>query len=259
MPEKNALYVYGIVKNGPNMRYKGTGLNEEKVYTIKEGDFSAFVHDCEEKPYISEDPGKIREMVITHNSILNRAMEDFGGVIPLPFNTIIKAGENSVHDNLKKWLKDDKDRLEKIWHKIKGRKEYAIRIYYEKDKLMQEVSAIAEIRESEKNLEGKSAGISYLLQEKTKSRTNEIVQERINQFKQEFYSSMKKITDNVKVNISRIFIKEEKELLLSLSILINEGQADEIKRILEKTGKDFPFQLAGPFAPYSFVENGTKH
>jgi len=255
----NALYVYGIVKFGFDLEWKESGLNEENVYMISKGKFSALVHDCEEKPYISKDPNEIKKLILAHNRILDRAMEDFGGVIPLHFNTIIKKEENSPQDNLKKWLNDDKERLEKIWNKIKGKKEYGLRIYYEKDKLTKEASDDIEIKKLKEKQQGKSRGLSYLLQEKVKSKINEIVQNKINQFKQKFFDYIKRVTDNIKVNTSKIFIKEKKDLLLSLSILADKQQTNKIKRILEKkVSKDFSFQLAGPFAPYSFVENGTK-
>ena len=259
MLDKDALYVYGIVKNGPNFRYRGIGINEEKVYTLKEGEFTALVHDCEEKPYIPEDPNKIKELLIVHNKVLNKAIEDFKGVIPLSFNTIIKKGENSPEDNLKKWLNDNKERLERIWDKIKGKKEYGIRIYYDKNKLVQEASSNAEIKEIEEAQQGKSEGLSYLLQQKTKSKINEITYNKINQFKQQFYSDISKLADDIKVNISKISINEERDLLCSLSVLVSQQKIDEIKQILEKRGNGFSFQFAGPFAPYSFVENGTKH
>ena len=54
-------------------------------------------------------------------------MKGFKGVIPLPFNTIIKKDENSSEVNLKKWLNDSKERL---WDIKK-----AIEEYLEKDRL----------------------------------------------------------------------------------------------------------------------------
>lgn len=251
----NALYVYGIVKSGLNLKYIGKGLYGVNVYTIGEGKFSALVHDCEEKPYNSEDPNKIKELIISHNNILNIGIEDFGGVIPLHFNTIIKNSDNSSRHNLKKWLNADKERLEKIWDKVKGKKEYGIRIYYNKDKLRQKVCDSKEIKEAEVSLEGKGKGLSYLLQEKAKSKINELVQNRINKLKQRFYNNIKKITEDTNLNNSRIFINEEKDLLLSLSVLTDKQQTDKIIKILDKKRNYFSFQLAGPFAPYSFVED----
>src|SRR3989338_5568843 len=144
MPD-DALYVYGIVKLGFDLDWREAGIEGKNVYTISECGFSALVHDCEEKPYMSEDPNKIKELIIAHNKVLDNAMKHFDGVIPLHFNTIIKKGENSSQDNLKKWINDNKERLERIWNKIEGKKEYSIRIYYDKEKLMQEVSGSKEI------------------------------------------------------------------------------------------------------------------
>ncbi len=255
----NALYVYGIIKFGFDFDWKEKGINGKNVYAINHGEFSALVHDCEEKAYTSEDPNKIKELIISHNNILDKAMEVFNGAIPLHFNTIIKKAEASPQLNLKKWLENEKGRLERIWEKVKGKKEYGIRIYYDKDKLMQEVSANEEIRESEENLEGKSMGLKYLLQAKAKSKINEIAQDKINNFKQKFYAGIKAINEETMLNNSRIFIDEEKDLLLSLSVLSDKQQFDRIIKALErKDGKVFSFQIAGPFAPYSFVQNEAQ-
>jgi len=253
MPD-NVFYVYGVVRSENDSTWQETGIAEKNVYMVGEGNFSALVHDCEEEPYTAEDPNKIKEMIVTHNRILDRTMEDFGGVIPLSFNTIIKKGTNSARFNLIKWLNDDQKRLERIWNEVKGKKEYGIRIYYEKDKLIQEASEHKEVKKIEKNIEGKGQGLSYLLQGKAKSQIQEIFQEKVNKLKQEFYEGVKGITKDLIINPSRISLEEEKDLLLSLSVLIEEKQVSEIKEFLEKKAEDFSFQLAGPFAPYSFVE-----
>ncbi len=250
-----ALYVYGVARFGYDLDWHEKGIAEKEVYIIKEGGFAALVHDCEEKPYPAEDTTKIKEMILAHNRILDQAQGDFEGMIPLPFNTIIKNGTNSAHFNLKKWLGDNQEKLETIWNKIKGKREYGIRIYFEKEKLLLEATASQDLKEIERNLESSGPGLSYLLRGKARAKTQEIFQEKINTLKQEFYEKIKNITEAVAINPSRISLKEEKELLLSLSVLIEEKQVDEITELLGKTGGEFPFHLAGPFAPYSFVEN----
>lgn len=254
MPD-TALYVYGIAKFGFELDWKEAGIEGKNVYTVSEDGFSALVHSCEEKPYMSEDPDKIKELIIAHNRVLDRAIKCFDGVIPLHFNTIIKKGENSPQEHLKKWIKDTKEKLEKAWDKIEGREEYGIRIYYDKEKLMQEVSSSREI-ENIQSQEGKGLGLNYLLQSKAKTEINEIVWDKVNELKSKFYGDIKNVAANLKINPSRIFIDEEKDLLLSLSILLDKQQINKIKRCLEqKADEDFSFQLTGPFAPYSFVEN----
>ncbi|MEK6876776.1 MAG: GvpL/GvpF family gas vesicle protein [Nanoarchaeota archaeon] len=255
----DALYVYGIIKFGFDFDWKEKGIDGKNVYAINQGEFSALVHDCEEKPYTSEEPNKIKELIISHNNILDKAMEVFNGVIPLHFNTIIRKTEASPKANLKKWLENEKGRLENVWDSIKGKKEYGIRIYYDKEELMQGISSNEEIKESEENLEGKGTGLKYLLQAKAKSKTDEIIHNKINNFKQKFYADIKAISEDAMLSNSRISIDEEKDILLNLSVLADKQQFDKIIRTLErKEGKVFSFQIAGPFAPYSFVQNEAQ-
>lgn len=256
-----ALYVYGVVQLDFNLFYldwQEPGIAEKDVYIIGEGKFGALVHDCEEKPYPTEDTIKIKEMIIAHNRILDRALQDFAGIIPLPFNTIIKNGTNSASFNLKKWLGEDQEKLETIWNKIKGKKEYGLQIYYEKEKLFREASEHKEVKNIEKSAEGKGQGVSYLLQGKARAKIQEIFQEKVKELKQEFYGEIKKITFEAVINPSQIILEEEKDLLLRLSLLTAEKQVGEIKEFLTKNERDYPFHLAGPFAPYSFVENEKK-
>ena len=61
MPE-DALYVYGIVKAENKSEWKEKGINGVAVYTINEEGFSAIVHNCEEKPYLSKEPEEIKRV-----------------------------------------------------------------------------------------------------------------------------------------------------------------------------------------------------
>lgn len=250
-----ALYVYGIVRLRTDLDWQEKGINGQKVYMIHEGNFGALVHDSVSKAYALENPEEIKEMIISHNHILDRAAEDFGGVLPLSFNTIIKNRTDSAQVNLKQWLHDDLERLERIWNKVKGKKEYGLRIYYEKKKLIQEASNHNDVKKIEITSEAAGSGLSYLLQSKAKSKMQEIFQESVDKQKREFWDGIKKIATDVVNNPSRISLEEEKDLLFSISVLIEEKEICEIKEFLEKSSADFPFQVAGPFAPYSFVEN----
>lgn len=252
----DALYVYGVVKCELDSDWQETGIKGQKVYLICKGNFSALIHDCQEEPYLSENPEEIKQMIIAHNRILDQALEDFGGVIPLSFNTIIKGGNDLPSFRVEKWLSDDQEKLERIWRKIKGKREYGIRVYYAKNKLLEESSKRKEVKKIEDAAEGKGEGLGYLLQEKAKSKVQEIFQNKIGELKQEFYNGIKKITEEIVANPSRISLEEEKDLLLSLSVLIEEKQIEGIKEFLEqKKAENFSYYVAGPFAPYSFVEN----
>ena len=250
MPE-DALYVYGIVKAENKSEWKEKGINGVAVYTINEEGFSAIGHNCEEKPYLSKEPEEIKELIISHNNILNKAMEHFGGVIPFSFNTIIKKGDVDSKYNLKAWLNNDNALLETVWDKVKGKTEYGIRVYYEKEKLIGDVPQQKEVKKIKKG-----AGLSYLLASKAKAKSNELAQNKIHEFKQIFFDEIKKLADDIKINVSKISIKKDKDLLLNLSVLIEPARIGGINEFLEgKKNDGFSFQLAGPFPPYSFAEN----
>ena len=87
---------------------------------------------------------------------------------------------------------DSQEKLERLWNKVKGKKEYGVRVYYDKEKLLQETSADKEIKKIEKDIEFKTAGLSYLLQGKVKNKKQELVQNKVNELKKEFYNQIKK-------------------------------------------------------------------
>jgi hypothetical protein len=93
------------------------------------------------------------------------------------------------------------------------------------------------------------------LQSKVKTKIDETLFYKLNEFKRRFYQSINKIASDVMLNNSRILINEEKDLLFSLSVLVDRQQANKLTRMLDKKPNNFSFQIAGPFAPYSFAQN----
>src|SRR3989344_6679326 len=117
----NALYLYGIVKSY-DKNWKARGIKGNNIFLINNEEFSAIVHTCDEKPYISDDPAEIKDLILAHNEVLDKAINDFGGVIPLSFNTIIKTSasekdKRSSEENLKNWLKNNEKDLQEKWNR----------------------------------------------------------------------------------------------------------------------------------------------
>lgn len=253
------LYLYGIVKNVYDVDWKELGIDGNAVFTVTEGALSAVVHRLEGEPYLPEDAVKVKECIIAHNDVLSKVMKAFCSVVPLKFGTaILSKNEKSATDNLKEWLKENKEQLEKTWELTKGKREYGIRIYYQKEQLLNEVEKTSELTAIKNDVEKKSVGVAYLLKGKLKSQTAELVEAKVSRFKNDFYELLKGITDNVVVNRSKLAISEKDDLLLNLSILVEEGKIALIRECLEKeanANNGFSYQLVGPFAPYSFVEN----
>lgn len=251
-----ALYVYGIVKadGKPGMKWKGIKGND--VFLVDEGGFCALAHECEESALFSQDPEEIQEMLIAHNAVLEAAMIAHGGVIPLQFNTIIKAGEGSSLENLRDWLRNESESLEKKWEKVHGLKEYGLRIYYDKKKVVEEVSASQDSLESESSNHAGGTGLNYLFQAKAQTKINERVQKRVQDFRQIFQDILSALAHDVVTNRSRVSLDQEKDLLCSFSFLAGEQELLLIKQQVEQNAAEsFSIRFAGPFPPYSFVQD----
>jgi len=247
----NALYIYGIIKSY-DKNWKENGMKGNNVFLINEGEFSAIVHCCNEKPYNPANPDEIKDLIMTHNEVLDKSMKDFGAVIPLSFNTIIKtSNKKTAEENLRNWLKDNEEDLINIWNQVNGKEEYGIRIYYEKEKLLKKIKEFDKIKQLQQKTQIESAGIAYLLKGKIKDETNQIAQKQIFEYKQKFYDDIKNLVSDIVINQSKILLDEEKDLLFSISILVNKEQIQKVKSYL--INSNFYFNIAGAFAPYSFV------
>ncbi len=250
-----ALYLYGIVKSPLSTDWKTQGIGGTCAFALPEDGMSALVHCMEEKQHLPTEVVRVKEQIIMHNEVLTNAMEAFGGVIPLKFGTLIvcKNGK-SANDNLKEWLEQRKEQLESIWELTKGKREYGIRIYYQKKQLASEMEKEVRLRTIKGNIKERSAGIAYLMEAKLKSQAAELVHARENELKNDFYGILKDAAGNVIVNPSKLAVHEKDGLLLNVSVLVEEGEINRIKGCMEKfADKGFTYDMAGPFAPYSFV------
>lgn len=247
----NALYVYGIVikENQSNLRFIGLGLEGNWVFLLSEGKLRALVHECKAEPYAPKDSEKIKELVVAHNNILEKAMESFGGVLPFSFNTIIQEKDGqSAAQNLRNWLKKEEKGLEQSWEKVKGMKEYGIRFFYDRKKWIEEIKAHTN------SPSGKSSGINYLLKGKQEYEIKDKVIKKINEKKEEIFDKIKTKVQEIKnVQPKTELMKEKRDLLLCVSVLANEQQFDEAKQFLQGNMDEEDYGCAGPFPPYSFV------
>jgi len=250
----NALYLYGIIISH-NKNWKEHGIKRKNIFLINEGKFSAIVHKCDEKPYNSVNPAEVKDLIFVHNNVLDKAMKDFGAVIPLSFNTIIKTSESgkTAEENLRNWLKENEEDLITKWNKINGKNEYGIRIYYEKEKLLNKIKKLNTIKQLQQKIQKESTGMAYLLKGKVKDEVDKIAQKQILEYRQNFYNNIKELVFDIVINQSKILLDEEKDLLLSISILVNKEQIQKVKNYL--VNSNFYFNTAGPFAPYSFVNS----
>lgn len=250
MQEKlyNALYVYGVIKTEESS-WPCTGLEGNQVLIISGGKLKALAHPCEAKLYAPADLENIKKMIIEHNNVLGTAMESFGSVLPFAFNNIIREKEGkSAEENLKDWLRKEEKSFEQLLEKIKGRKEYGIKFFYNRKEW------IKEIRAQSGTISEKGSGISYLLKGKQEFEIKDKLIKRLNEKRQELFNAANSKVNEIKIAQPKVkLIEDKKDLLVAVSVLANNQEFDELKQFLQNNISQEDYQCAGPFPPYSFV------
>ena len=127
--EEKGTYLYCIVEGNANEDFGNIGIENSRVYTIFFKDVSAVVHSCKAEPYNSKDDVIVKGWILAHQNVVDKAMEKYGTVIPLGFDTIVKGDEKA----LKEWIEEDYGNMKNKFEKIRGKKEYSVQIFiYEK-------------------------------------------------------------------------------------------------------------------------------
>ena len=251
------LYLYSIADGADAMDLGPVGLDGKRVYTIPFGDLSAVVHDCKADPYQSDDRNKVKEWVLTHQKVVDAALEKFGTVIPTGFDTIISGkGDVDPEENMRKWIEADYENLASKMAKIRGKAEYGVQIFWETHAMARNVSEKStEIKALEREIQTKPKGIAYMYRQKLVELLKNEMARKADQCFQEFYEKIKAHTDDLHVEKTKNADDEGRQMLLNLSCLLSKGQSEKLGQALEEidSREGFSVRYTGPWPPYSFV------
>jgi len=251
------LYLYSIADGAETMDLGGIGLDGNRVYTIPFGDFSAVVHDCKAEPYQSEDRDRVKAWVLTHQKVVDAALEKFGAVIPMGFDTIISGkGDADPEENMRKWIETDYENLASKMAKIRGKAEYGVQIFWKTQAMARNVSEKStEIKALEREIQTKPKGIAYMYRQKLEELLKHEMARKADQCFQEFYEKIKVHTDDLRVEKTKKADEEGRQMLLNLSCLLSKGQSEKLGQSLEEIDnrEGFFVRYTGPWPPYSFV------
>lgn len=247
------VYLYCIVEGNANEDFGNIGIENSRVYTIFFKDMSAVVHSCKAEPYNSKDDEIVKRWILAHQNVVDKAMEKYGTVIPFGFDTIIKGDEKA----LKEWVKKDYSNIKNKFEKIRGKKEYGVQIFIDEKTFVKELEKNDEIKNLVEKIEKMPKGTAYMFQKKMENMTKNAMENELKKISDEFYEKIKNSSDDVKTGKNKD--AEDKKMILNLSVLLKDenvnlfgAQLDEINK---KEGVSVRF--VGPFAPYSFVSEGS--
>ena len=249
-------YLYCVVEAGEKMSFGKIGIEGNEVYTIPYEELSTVVHNCPAEPYKSEDKEIMKNWIMVHQSVIDQALERFGTVLPLGFDTIIQGNETtSPEENMKNWLKQDYDNLKRKIEKISGKAEYGVQVFWDPKIIAKNViEESPEIKKLNEEIRSKPKGIAYMYKQKLEDLVKKEMEGKADQDFKEFFERIKPYADDLKVEKTKK-AEDERQMLMNLSCLLpkeaSKKLGDELEKISNMEG--YSVRFTGPWPPYSFV------
>lgn len=253
--ETEAKYLYSIVNNGKKVELGRIGLEENEVYTIPVGEISAVVHSCQPEPYQTEDKTRAEEWILQHSYVIDAATKRFGTVLPFSFDVIIRGSDKVVE----KWLSGNYESLNSELERVRGKSEYTIQIFYDRDCLENRFgSGDRQIEELKGKIARAGKGTAYLLQRNLELRSKELVSMEVSRLSPKFEDKIRALADEVKMDTRASSPPEkyrDKKRLASFSCLVEEDRVAALGEALDEINsmEGFAVRFTGPWAPFSFV------
>lgn len=257
MAQDKGRYVYGVVAGGNVIRLGPIGIEGTEVYTIPYQGLCAIVHNCPAEPYQSNDDKIVKSWVRTHQKVLDEAKKQFGTIIPLGFDTILKSKDAATHPEqvVKDWLKEDYARLHTLIEKIEGKDEYGVQVSYEPSVIGEQIlERSEEVKKIKEDIAMKSPGMAYMYRQKLQKVVKAEMERLANGWFKDFYARLKRHCDDIVVEKTKR-INKNKVMLLNLSCLVAREKVNSLGAELEEINnmKGFSVHFSGPWPPYSFV------
>lgn len=249
-------YLYCVVEGSEEVSFGRIGIEENEVYTIPYENISAVVHNSPAEPYQSEDEEIMKNWVMAHQNVIDRALEKFGAVLPLGFDTIIQGdGTKSSNENMENWLKDDYDNLKEKMGKVGGRAEYGVQVFWDPKIIAEKIAEESpEIKKLDEEIKSKPKGLAYMYKQKLEDLIKKEMEDKADRYFKEFYEKIKPHADDLKVEKTKK-AEDGKQMLMNLSCLLpkeaNKKLGDELEKIDDMEG--YSVRFTGPWPPYSFV------
>jgi len=252
----DSLYLYCIVNGNKKIALGKVGIDGSKVYTLAYQEISVVVHNCESRPYESEDKDKVKDWVITHQKVVDCAWQKFGAILPLAFDTIIIGEEDrGSEENMKEWLQKDYGKLREKLNKVKGKAEYGIQILWNPEVIAEGIiQSTAEIKNLKEEIKSKSPGTAYMYEEKIKNLLRNEMEEKADEYFKDFYTRIKKEVFDIHIDKTKK-VDDNKQMIMNLSCLVVQENVERVGKVLEeiKEEKGFIVRFTGPWPPYSFA------
>lgn len=249
------LYVYCI---GPALGggcCGVTGIEGREVDAVVHRGLSALVHPCPVQPYQTANLEVTASWVQAHHRVVEAAWKQWGTVLPLSFNTIIRPeGGLSAADALRMWLEHEEGALQAKLDALRGKAEYSFQVFWDPVVIGRQVAeASPDVKRLEEEVQSKPRGLAYMYRQRLEKLLREGMEARAAQECRELYGRVARCAERVHVSRPKEG-QEGQVMLLNLSCLVSTGMVAALEAEADGlSGREgFSVRFVGPFPPYSF-------
>ena len=190
-----------------------------------------------------------------HISVINSIME-YSAVIPFKFGTIY-----NTKASLEKFIADYSDSLIENFQQISGMEEWAVKIYCDRKLLSKKIDELSvEAASLQKQISESSPGKAFLLNKKKIDLIENEMDRLCNQFGQEYYEEIKKLSESNSLNnlLPKEFTGREDSMIINASFLVKASNVIDFKNHInsmsDRVGESgFFIEVSGPWPPFSFI------
>jgi hypothetical protein len=251
-PCEEARYVYCVAKSGQEKKFGPIGVEENQAYSVSFKDLAVVVHKCEAKPYETANKERAGEWILSHQYVIDLATEEFGTVVPLTFDTILKGDDEA----LKQWLSKEYTQLTDLLTRLENKAEYGVQIFLEND-FADKLAENNNEGQNLKNCENASNGVAYLLQKKLEKQKQLERALAVEKLAKEICAQIKPLVENVRMGSINKEIPEKwrgKQMVLNASCLVHRDKVESLGSKLSQLKDDgYAVRFTGPWPPYSFA------
>lgn len=249
-----ALYVYAIIPL-PGAGPEGlTGIEGRPVRRIEApSGLAALVHDAEPIPFEGPDE-QVKNWIVEHSTVVERAWEALGTVLPVTVNVIVKGdATSSAEDRLRAWLEQSEESLRQRLDALRGRVELRVEIALDRAESAWSDPASVALRAE---MAEKPPGLRRLLERKLEQAEKEAVERLADRLYPELRRRIASHADDLVEN-RRTRPAPGLVPVLSVAVLVARQEVEALGTELAQIQTEHPaarIRFLGPWPPYSFAE-----
>ncbi|MBU4501402.1 MAG: GvpL/GvpF family gas vesicle protein [Nanoarchaeota archaeon] len=210
--QNKGMYVYCVAHNKGPISFGKIGIEQNEAYTVSSNELCAVVHRCIAEPYKSDDAEIVKGWVKTHQTVIDEASKRFDTIIPLSFDVIIKGNSKEVT----LWLENETKTLKEKLERIKGRQEFGIQIFWDKELIAKQVAEEnEEIKRLREEIKQQSKGKAFFSKQNMEKLLKKEVEKSADKEFKQLYNHIRGFADDIKVEKLK-----EANMLLNLSCLV---------------------------------------